>query len=136
MGAHLAAEVSDRAIAYGLRRTILDWRPADAPAPDESASLRPVVLTDVWYLNDQALRLQPTICVGGPEVNAATAFHASRIPTALIVEDAYRIQLDPEGLDTAACLWGTDPVRTAEAVACFVARYLDAFLETANLLRR
>lgn len=130
VGAHLDAELSDRALAYRLRGAIMEWQRGHAA----DRRLHPVVLTDLWYLNARELRVQPTVCIGGPEINAATAFHAARLPTALLVDDAYRIQLDPEGVETNACLWGTDPARTGEAVACFEERYLGEYLENAHLL--
>jgi len=55
------------------------------------------------------------------------------LPTALVVEDLFRIHLDPELVDLHAVIWGTSPGRTADAVDCFVERYLDAYLESATL---
>ena len=62
VGAHLEAEVTDRALGYRLREQILAWQAgADCPQP-----LRPVVCTDLWYLNNQPLRQRPAISIGRP----------------------------------------------------------------------
>ena len=128
VGARLEAELTDRALGYRLREQILRWQErAEGPV-----SLRPVLCTDLWYLNTQALRLRPTIALGSPDDNAATAYLAARIPTALIVEDCYRIQLDPELIDLNACLWGTSPETTATALDCFSQRYLPQYLAMAH----
>jgi hypothetical protein len=124
VGAHLDAERDDRPLAYRLRNEILSHLEADG----EEAPRTPVVCTDLWYLNDETLRGEPTIAVGRPEVNACTAYLAGRIPTALVVEDRYRIQLDPELVETRACLWGMTGRDTAAAVEMFVGRYLEGWL--------
>ena len=131
VGAHLESEIAERPIAYRLCASIATWqKQASAVSP-----LRPVVLTDLWYLNHQTLRLRPTISLGRPEVNAVTAYLAARVPTVLAVDDAYRIQLDPELIDLHACLWGPTPADTAKAVERFQERYLEDFLENVHLLR-
>jgi hypothetical protein len=124
VGAHLEAELTDRALAYRLRETILE-------TPCERRLL-PIVCTDLWYLNNQPLRLRPTIALGRPEINAVTAYLASRVPTALVIEDAYRIQLDPELIDLKACVWGAEARDTAAALGCFIERYLPGYLEAAE----
>ena len=129
VGAHPEAEANDRVVGYGLRRKVLDWQDA---TPDVQR-LKPVVMTDLWYLNDDDLRGRPTITVGRPEINAATAWLAGRLPTALVVDAAYRIQLDPELIDLRACIWGRGPRETESGVMCFVARYLGDFLDRAHL---
>jgi hypothetical protein len=87
------------------------------------------VCSDLWYLNNQPLRLRPTITLGRPEINAVTAFLASRVPTAMVVDESFRIQLDPELIDLKACVWGADARDTSEALSCFVERYLSAYLD-------
>ena len=135
VGASIEAEVTDRPLAYRLQGEI-----AAAPVGDgavggemnDRGRLTPVVCTDLWYLNTQPLRLRPTIAIGSPESNAATAFLATRMPTALVVEERYRIQLDPEYMEMKACLWGTSDRDTAAAVDVFVDRYLAEFLRNAR----
>jgi hypothetical protein len=129
VGAHIEAELTDRLVANRLRDRMVEV----IAASDDGACnrLHPVVLTDLWYLNNQPLRLRPTIAIGRPEVNAATAYLARKVPTALVVEDAYRIQVDPEFIDVHACLWGTSPAATATAAEVFEKRHLERWLATA-----
>ena len=120
VGAHLAAEIADRPTATFL---------ADTVRAHPATTLTPVVVTDLWYLNAPELRVRPTVSIGAPEVNAATAFWAARVPTALVCDEAYRIHLDPELVAAEACLWGVDGRRTRVAAECFVERYLDGYLD-------
>ena len=83
--------------------------------------------------SDQALRTRPTIAIGAPEVNAATAYLASRVPTRFAMEGSYRIQLDPEYIERRVCLWGTTTRTTTEALDQFIQRYLDDFLQEVSL---
>jgi hypothetical protein len=129
VGAHIEAELNDRVIANRLRDRMV--KVIAACADTDCGRLRPVVMTDLWYLNNQPLRLRPTIAIGRPEVNAATAYLARKVPTALVVEDAYRIQVDPEFIDVHACLWGTSPAATATAAEVFEKRHLARWLATA-----
>ncbi|MCP3905399.1 MAG: hypothetical protein GY715_17370 [Planctomycetes bacterium] len=125
VGAHLEAERHDRALAYGLSDEIA----ARQGLMDGPMTFEPLVCCDLWYLNDDALRLRPTLTIGRPEINAATAFLASRVPTMMVREDAYRIQLDPEFIERRGCIWGTDAEATAEAVKVFIDRYLAEYLQ-------
>lgn len=128
VGAHLNAEVIDRPLAYRLRDLIDEWRHAH-DVLDEP--LHPMVCTDLWYLNHTDLLVQPSIAIGDPEFNATTAFLANRIPTALVIEQAIRIHLDPELIELRACAWGVDPSQTTAAVDTLCERYLDGFLRAA-----
>ena len=124
-GASLESELTDRALAYQLRSRILAWQDHETACTEP---LLPVVFSDLWYLNNDELRLRPTITVGRPETNAAAAFFATKIPTAMVVDDRLRIHLDPELVDDKACLWGVDAAATRAAMDLFVQRYLDGFL--------
>jgi hypothetical protein len=124
VGAHLEAEMTDRALGYRLRERILDWQSAAGRA----APPNPVVCCDLWYLNNQPLRLRPAIAIGRPEINAASAFLAARLPSAFMIEQNYCIQLDPEYIDLNACLWGIDARNTVSAVDMFSQRYLGEYL--------
>ncbi len=124
-GAHLAAERYDRPLAYRLRETML--RRLDVLGEPHPFDV--LVCSDLWYLNDDALRAQPTISVGGPSVNALAAFLADRVESAFVVEDVLSIQLDLEFVDAVASCWGVDPGSTVSAVDAFVERYLDLFIE-------
>jgi hypothetical protein len=123
VGAHLRAEVNDRPLAHGLRDRIA------CALAERQSGLKPVICTDVWFLNNQDLLGRPAISVGDPAVNAATAYLSTRLPTAFMVDDLLRIHLDPEFIEPHACLWGVDRQATSSAVAMFVERYLDGFLE-------
>ena len=64
--------------------------------------------------------------------SSASAMLGSRVPTAFVVEDRFRIQLDPELVDLRACIWGVDAEATAAGVEVFIDRYLDPFLREAH----
>jgi len=124
VGAHVRAEVEDRPTAAALRDAIATRIPAGFP-------FVPVVLTDLWYLNTDALRAQPTISIGRPDVNALSAFLADKLPSVLAVDDRFVVLLDPELTDPAACCWGIDARATAESVQAFAERWVDGFLRAA-----
>ncbi len=128
VGAHLRAEQSDRPLGYRLRESVLRWQ-AGHP---EAEPLRPVLCTDLWYLNAQDLMQQPTISVGAPDLNAVSAMFANRLPTALVVDQSLQVQLDPEFVTLRACVWGVDAHATASGVEIFETRYLDRFLRSAH----
>ncbi len=135
VGAHLAAEVADRPIAHGLRDRIEAWVKGDIegagldqqPSDGESVMM-PLVCTDVWYLNHKELHRQPTVSLGGPEVNAVSAFLYPRVPVALSIEKKLTIHLEVEMLDLRAAIWGMDAGHTAAGVQLFEEKYLGDFL--------
>jgi len=129
IGAHLRAEVEDRPLGYELCDQIKQWQ---SQHTDEVDLYNPVVCSDLWYLNHTSLMLEPTICLGDPEINAATAFLANRVPSAMIVDHTYRIHLDPEFIERKVCLWGVDAASTQGAYQVFVERYLDSFLHSVH----
>ena len=129
VGAGPRAEISDRPLA----RAVADAITGEASGHLEGATLHPLVLTDLWYLNDRDLQLQPTITIGDPEQNAASAFHATRLPTMLLVEDQYRILMDQDGGIGHACMWGATHEATMLAVSAFLDRCLPTFLTNASL---
>lgn len=141
IGAHLRAELADRPLGYRLREEILRWqqkaivsqakRPAGGPAA-ATEPLVPVVCTDLWYLNTPDLMTRPTICIGEPQVNAASAYFANRLPTALVIDETLRVHLDPEFIDLQACVWGASDAATASGVDLFEKRYLAPFLRAAH----
>lgn len=130
VGAHLAAEVSDRPLAYRLREAALRW--IDELETDSEAvafmPLEPLVCSDLWYLNNEELMLRPTISIGSPGVNAVTAYLANRLPIAFMVENTFQVQLDVEFNQLQACLWGKSTPALASAVDLFIERYLDSFM--------
>ncbi len=119
VGAHLLAEANHRALADDLRLACEERL---------DGALVPIVCTDLWYLNNDDLRRQPTICIGAPGLNALTAFLADKLPTAFAIDDRLAIQYDPEFADHACAVWGVDTPATAEAVALFIDKHLDTAL--------
>ena len=124
VGANLNAELFDRRRAMFLQQAIATWMQEqkinEAPWP--------LVCSDLWYLNDTELRVQPTICIGNPDINAATAALSAKIETVHLEEGAYRIQLDPEFIDLRCCIWGVDDAGTQMGMNTFVCGYLPHFL--------
>ncbi|UCD76142.1 MAG: hypothetical protein JSV91_04310 [Phycisphaerales bacterium] len=131
VGAHLQAEANDRPLANRLRDRIVQWQDTNGCAED---GITPYVCCDLWYLNTTDLMERPTIAIGDPEFNAATAYLANRLPTALVVDESLRVQLDPEFIELNACVWGVNPTATAGGVDLFVDRYLDGFLRSVHHL--
>lgn len=116
VGAPLEAEVEDRPIARRLVERL------------EADGIRALTCTDLWYLNRPELMTGRTIAIGRPDVNAATATIATRVPAALVVDGQVRIHVDVEGIDRQACAWGRDAAATAHAVDVFCERYLEGFV--------
>lgn len=132
VGAHPKAELHDRAIAYRLRQVIVDRLLAYSGETDPALlPFTPLVVTDVWYLNDRSLRGRPAVCVGAPGVNALSAYLADKLPSAFVIDDVLMVQLDLDLEDLTACCWGTSPASTLAAVDAFCERYLDEFLHAA-----
>lgn len=134
-GAHLKAEAADRPIAYRLRERMVNWLGAHRPEVqgDGPAARSPVVVvcSDLWYLNQDSLRERPTVSVGGPSVNALSAYLGTRLPSVLAVEGVMLVQADLEFVDVVACCWGADGAATLSAVDAFIERYLDQFMRAA-----
>jgi hypothetical protein len=128
-GAHLHAEIGDRPVAYALQKRLTDWLARELP--DDPGRPQVLVCTDLWYLNNDPLRARPTISIGGPGVNALTAFLADKLPSAFAIENVLIVQADLEFTDCLACCWGAEPGATAAAVHAFEERYLDAFMDAA-----
>jgi hypothetical protein len=131
-GAHLAAEVHDRPIAYRLRERLLaalgqgNGRSNNASfSLDGGPSDRVVVCSDLWYLNRDQLRELPTISIGGPTVNALTAYFGDKLPSAFAVDGVFLVQADWTTQTPVACCWGVDAHGTARAAETFIERYLD-----------
>ncbi|MEM9109809.1 MAG: hypothetical protein AAGC72_07280 [Planctomycetota bacterium] len=135
VGSHLRAEERDRPLAYGLRARIEHWR--DMHADQLDVPLTPLVCTDLWYLNHADLQRRPTICLGGPGVNALQAINANqsdeepgekeeRPPEAL--EPRVTIMIDPDYTHLRVGIWGTDTELTEKGIQLFEERYLDKYL--------
>lgn len=132
VGAHPKAELHDRPIAYHLRQHVLNClMEYSGESSVDALPFQPLVMSDVWYLNDASLRTRPTISVGAPGVNALSAFLGSKLPSVFVVDDVMMVQLDLELDDLVACCWGTHAGATRNAVDVFCDRYLDEFLRAA-----
>ncbi len=128
VGAHLRAEQIDRPMGYALAERIEGWQRLHV----EADRLTPLVCSDLWYLNAAELLVRPTICLGRPGVNAATAYFANRLPTAFVLEQMFQVQLDLEFITMQACVWGVNAGATASGLELFEQRYLDSFLRSAH----
>lgn len=130
VGASLRAEVEDRGSAYRLREAMLAWMDGRYGAKvDGGHPCGVVVCTDVWYLNDAELRARPTVSIGGPSVNAFSAYLADKLPSAYVINDVLMVQWDVGGGEPLAACWGVDGGATWAAVEAFVERYLEGFME-------
>ena len=133
-GAHLSAEVYDRPIAYRLRERILaalGWSNNDSPPPNQDGHPpdRVLVCSDLWYLNRDQLRELPTISVGGPTVNALSAYLGDKLPSAFAIDGVLLVQADWSNETPVACCWGINAQATAKAAEIFVERYMDEWVE-------
>lgn len=130
VGAHPNAERTDRATAYQLRERV-GGAMARRASDSESERAEVLVCCDVWYLNDESLRGFPAICLGAPGINAFSAYLASRLPSAFVIDDVLMIQMDSSPGRALACCWGTSPGGTARAADIFCERYFDEFITAA-----
>lgn len=126
VGAHLRAEVADRPLAYRLRERIHAW--LERFGTGINVPLVPVVCSDIWYMNQEALQQRPTISLGGPGVNALSAYYGQKLPAAVVRENEMVIQLDPEFTDLRVCIWGMNHDLTIAALELFIRKYLDGYL--------
>lgn len=126
VGAHLRAEMADRPLAYALGKQMRQW------VTQHETSLRgaiePIVCSDIWYVNQQMLQSRPTISLGGPGVNALTAYFVQKLDPNVIGNEQMIIQLDPEFVDLRVCIWGMNHAWTEKAVGLFIEHYLDRYL--------
>jgi hypothetical protein len=125
VGAHLHAERVDRALGYRLREAIVNLMQR---AGESSQSLDVVVCSDLWYLNQPDLMVRPTIAVGGPGVNAATAHYMNRLPVVFMIEGSLEVRMSPELRPPAAAIWGMTDAATEQAVMTFIERYVGGFV--------
>lgn len=123
VGAHIEAELADRATAQWLADQLTD------EFAQRSPGLRAVVCTDLWYLNDDRLRSRPAVSVGEPELNAYTAFLADKLPDVYSVRDVLIVQLDLHAVDLVAACWGRDAPATRLAAQAFAERYMGGFCD-------
>ena len=144
VGSHLRAEECDRPLAYGLKKRIEHWR--DMHADQLDVPLTPLVCSDLWYLNHPELQRRPTICLGGPGVNALAAINANQSDGGDANDDdatpdgstgvepsggeqpRVTIMIDPDFTHLRVGVWGTDTELTQKGLQLFCDRYLDDYL--------
>jgi hypothetical protein len=126
VGAHLRAEAGDRPLAYKIVDAIEHW--IEEHQSELSMDIHPVVCSDIWYVNHRELQQRPTISVGGPGVNALSAYYTQKLEAAFVRDEQMMIQLDPEYVDLRCSVWGMDHELTVQAVDLFIGDYLDRLL--------
>lgn len=125
VGSDLRAESADRPLAYQMVEAIEGW--IERHRDLLRVEISPEVCTDLWYLHHDDLRRLPTVCLGGPRVNALSAYLARHLVES--DRDAeVLLQIDPEFTDLQACVWGSDRRLTAHGVGVFIDQYLDGYL--------
>lgn len=129
VGAHPAAEISDRPIAAALAATLANlWTQAcgTPPAPGQI-----LVITDMWYVNDPSLRTLPTIAIGPPEHNAFTAYLADKLPSVHVIDGQLIVQAEVSFAAPVAACWGISGPLTWRAAEVFISKLADTFVAQA-----
>ncbi|MBN1764148.1 MAG: hypothetical protein JW860_02740 [Sedimentisphaerales bacterium] len=123
-GSTLRSEQADRPLAYCLKEKI------EEAIEGQDNDFTILVISDLWYLNGEALQRLPTISIGGPGVNALSAHLYKRLTNALVIDNTLLIQMDPQLNDLRVSIWGMDHQTTVEALEIFINKgYLTRFLE-------
>lgn len=125
-GSVLRAEEADRPLAYYLKQQIEKRLAGLGPA---AQALQVHVIADFRWLHEDLLHDLPTISIGGPGVNVLSQRWDDELSPALVVDDSYVIQRDPDPEVLHVSLWGMDNPSTQLAVAAFLQRYLPGFLD-------
>ena len=125
-GSRLRAEQADRPLAYWLKSAI------ESRFRHQEMDPEVVVLNDLWYLAADALHAIPVISIGGPGVNALSAYLYRKLPKVMVVDNQLLIQMDLHVADLRAAVWGVNHGKTAQALELFQSRgYLEQFLSAA-----
>jgi hypothetical protein len=131
-GVQLKAELGDRPLAYRIEKELRDRLAAllDKPEAGEPPRLTPVVVSDVYYLNNDEAKTGPTISIGGPGMNALSASLVEQLPTPVAIENTLVVQMDLDMNDLRCAIWGMNHLDTVRAVDTFIAKgYLDMFVQ-------
>jgi hypothetical protein len=131
VGVQLRAELGDRPLAYRIEteaKRLLKGMLPEVTEADPLPAVSPVVVSDVYFLNNEEIQGRPVISVGGPGVNAVSNLYVNEVPTAVAVEDSLLVQMDVEMKDVRCAVWGMDHLQTVQAVELFVAKYLEIYL--------
>lgn len=126
VGAHPAAEISDRPIAAALASALTsEWLKATGASPSPGQIL---TVSDLWYVNDGMLRALPTIAVGPPEHNAFTAYLADKIPSVHVVDGVLIVQAELSFASPLAACWGVNPASTRRAAEVLITKLGETFV--------
>jgi len=131
-GVQLKAELGDRPLAYRIEQEIRDRLATllEPPGPGEPPRLAPIVVSDVYYLNNDDAQKGPTISIGGPGMNALSASLVEQLPTPVAIENALVVQMDLDMNDLRCAIWGMNHLDTVRAVETFIAKgYLETFVK-------
>ncbi|MBN1492456.1 MAG: hypothetical protein JXA69_21265 [Phycisphaerae bacterium] len=122
VGTTIRAEDMDRPLANQLAATLRERLPADS-------AWQCMVVSDIYYINNEEFQPCPTISIGGPGVNHLSRILFHELPPALAVDGVLLIQMDMGMKDHRACIWGMDHDTTVEALETFLEKgYLDHYL--------
>jgi hypothetical protein len=121
-GSTLRAEQMDRPLAYYLQTQI-----NELGAGHEGRLA--LVISDRYYLNHPDLHGLALISVGGPGVNRVAQKLLKKLPAVMAAEDKFYIQMNLNGDDLRASVWGMDNPQTQIAVVTFAERYLPRFTQ-------
>jgi hypothetical protein len=131
VGVQLRAELGDRPLAYRVESEMRARLEAalGKPPEGEPPRLAPVVLSDVYFLNNEPIQSRPAVSIGGPAMNAFSALLVDQLPTVVAIENTLVVQMDLEMDDPRCAVWGMNHVDTVRAVDLFVVKgYLDRFV--------
>ena len=131
-GSTLRAEEMDRPLAYYLKQRIEQaLAEVIAAGRDGLEGYVVRVVADFRWIHDDPLQNLPTISLGGPGVNALSAYLGDKLPGVFTVQNVLTVQMDLEFIELVASVWGMDHATTVSACDAFVERYLDAFMRHA-----
>ena len=132
VGIQLNAELGDRPLAQRVEAEMRARLAArlGKPPTGEPPRMTPVIITDVYYLNDADAQRRPAISIGGPGVNALSALLTDKLPTPVAIENTLVVQMDLDFKDERCAVWGMTHLDTVRAVELFLSKgYLELFLD-------
>jgi hypothetical protein len=126
VGIGLKPEEKDRTFAYRLKNII-----EESEYFGDHPFRKCIVISDKLFMSDKLLQACPTITIGGPGVNMASAEFVEKLPVYLSMENRYFIQLDKEFKEQNISLWGMSHETTEEALDMLVSNgILNDFLKS------
>ena len=115
VGSEIRPEEKDRPIAYKLKQQI-----EKSPKYGKLPFRKCIVISDSLFENDKIIQICPTICIGGPGVNAVSARLFEKLPVYYRKEECFYIQYDKNIQNNRVSLWGMDQATTEESVDYFI----------------